>query len=200
MAAASSGASGRSEPSRQEFQLETWHLALLVLLVVVLCVASFHLGRRVERRSLGPALSPKNSSAGSRDANIEEVGDISRELTFFDTLEGNGPAPLQPPPRAPLAAAPGPARAPIASTASAGAAGPARRSVNEGIMIQVFASKDRAAAEAVRRRLRAKGYTALLVSGGGTHKIRVGPYADRVEAEKQAAILRDQEHLTTWIP
>jgi cell division septation protein DedD len=72
--------------------------------------------------------------------------------------------------------------------------------VNEGVMIQVFASKDRAAAEAIRKRLRGKGYTALLVSDAGSWKVRVGPYADREEAEKSAVVLREQENLKTWIP
>jgi len=67
-------------------------------------------------------------------------------------------------------------------------------------MIQVFASKDRSAAESIRRRLRTKGYTALLVPDRGTYKVRVGPYADREEAERAATILREQEKLTTWIP
>jgi cell division septation protein DedD len=52
----------------------------------------------------------------------------------------------------------------------------------------------------VRKRLREDGYTALMVSEGGTWKVRVGPYADRAEAERAAVRLRSEKGLTTWIP
>ncbi len=188
-------ASKEGDPAGQEFQLETRHLVLLVLLVVVLCAASFELGRWVERQNLGPAIplagmaGAAGAAGGGRDANVEDVGDISKDLTFFDTVAGDAPAPLQAPVRPAPRSSPDPA-----------VPGSTRRSVNEGVMIQVFASKDRAAADAVRKKLRAKGYTALLASSGGAYKVRVGPYADRAEAQRQAAILREQEHLTTWIP
>jgi len=90
---------------------------------------------------------------------------------------------------------------PVASSGGARRPEPAgRRSVGEGIMVQVLASKQRAPADELRQRLRRKGYTALLVVEEGTYKVRVGPYADREEAERAADVLRDQENLTTWIP
>jgi cell division protein FtsN len=196
----------------QEFQLETRHLVFLIALVVVLCVASFMLGRWVERQSLGPTLaSGAGSARGAPDAKIEDVGDVSKDLTFFDTLTGNEPAPLRPDtaPRATREVSAPPARAAedVARAATAGGAGapPAgsasgRRSVNDAVMIQVLVSKDRAAADNLRRRLRAKGYTVVLVPDRGSYKVRVGPYADREEAERVAGLLREQEHLSTWIP
>lgn len=200
------GTHGRKEGNEQEFQLETRHLVLMVALVVVLCVASFMLGRWVERQSLGPAPGGVLPAGRLADANIDDAGDVGRELTFFDTLKNQKQAPLEAPrttPPAAATAAPRPNRAspapsrPAPSTASAGSS---RRSVNEGVMVQVFASGDRAAADGIRRRLREKGYTALLVSERGSWKVRVGPYADREEAERAAAVLREQERLTTWIP
>lgn len=184
----------------QEFQLETRHLVLLVALVIVLCAASFLLGRWVERQSLGPAVSAIDR--GGADANIDDMGDVSKDLTFFDTLEGNKPAPLQATAgSASTAVTPrGMKTVPSTVATSPSTAGSSRRSVSEGVMIQVFASKDRASAETVRRRLRTKGYTAMLVPDRGTYKVRVGPYADHEEAERAAAVLRDQEKLTTWIP
>ncbi len=176
----------------QEFQLEARHLTFLVLVVVALCVASFMLGRWVERQSLGSAPAVA-SQLGDGDAKVEEMGDVAKELTFFDTLKTEKPVGLvgkpaqAAPPRSPSSTASAPVR-------SAG------RSVGEGVMIQVFASKDRAAADAVRKKLRGKGYTALLVSGDGSWKVRVGPYADREEAERAASVLREQEKLSTWIP
>ncbi len=174
--------------AQQEVQLETKHLALLVLLLVLLCLGSFQVGRWVERRSLGPAVSAGEGASG---AAVEDMGDVSEELTFFDTLQDEGRVPLERPNSLPPARESRAAAAPPRSSS---------RSVNEGVMVQVFASKDRAAAQAMRQRLREKGYTALLLSGDGTYKVRVGPYADREEAELQAAILRERENLKTWIP
>jgi cell division septation protein DedD len=200
---ADGGRGGPEGPPAQEFQLETKHLAFLILLVLVLCVASFLFGRWVERQSLGLGASSAGGIRRDADANVEDMGDVSKELTFFDTLKGDKSAPM-PQPSADRSTAP--ARSASTATAAAapprgaGSSGPPRRSVNEGVMIQVFASKDRAAADAIRKRLRARGYTALLVSEGGSWKVRVGPYADREEAQRSAAVLHEQEKLTTWIP
>jgi cell division septation protein DedD len=189
---------------QQEFQLETRHLVLLIALVLVLCVASFMLGRWVERQSLGPAIAGSAAGGKSGDAEVADMGDVSKDLTFFDTLEGNKPAPLEPPTSSRRSTTPVKPRTAATARTGADTASPPsvnpRRSVNEGVMIQVFASKDRAAADAIRRRLRSKGYTALLVPDRGTYKVRVGPYADREEATRAADILREQEKLTTWIP
>lgn len=198
---AAPGAGNESGRKEQEFQLETRHLVSLIALVVVLCVASFMLGRWAERQSLGPTL-PAAGAAGA-DSKIEDVGDVSKDLTFFDTLKDNTPAPLTPGAdvavagtgrMAAAAEPPGRQSAPPPST------GTQRRSVNEGVMIQVLVSKDRASAETLRKRLRSKGFTVAIIPERGAYKVRVGPYADREEAERIAGILQEQEHLHTWIP
>src|SRR5213593_4691709 len=97
------------EGTAQEFQLETRHLVLLIVIVIVLCVASFLFGRWVERQSLGAAIPSAASRGGDEDANIEEMGDVSKDLTFLDTLEGNRPAPLKPQPARSAPRPPGPA-------------------------------------------------------------------------------------------
>ena len=204
LAGRQSGGTG-AEGATQDFQLETRHMALLILLVVILCVASFMFGRWVERQRIGPQVSSAAGKAG--DPNIQDV-DISKDLTFFDTLKTEQVQPVAGGSASPSASAPSSASTagrsrttpPPAATSTATSRSDPRRSVSEGIMIQVFAGKDRAAAESIRKRLRAKGYTAILVSSGGTHKVRVGPYADRTEAQRAEATLREQEHLTTWIP
>lgn len=188
------------EASR-EVQLDARHLALSVVVVVALCVVSFLLGRWVERRSLGVAVAAEGAPAGRGEPLVEEMGDVSEDLTFFDTLGGDREVPLEtaaaPRESPPLAPAP---RGAGASRPESTAAATPRRSVAEGIMVQVLASRDRAAADALRRRLRSRGYTALLVREKGVYKVRVGPYADREEAKRAAILLRDREKLTTWIP
>jgi cell division septation protein DedD len=193
----------RAEETTREFQLETRHLAFLIVLVVALCLASFMLGRWVERQNRGPSVSELTKPEAG--AEVADAGDVAKDLTFFDSLKTDRPAPLETVretastrpsrPEMPVRSVPAPVPQPPAARPS-----DAKRSVNEGVMIQVFASKDRGAAESIRKRLRSRGYTALLVPDGGSWKVRVGPYADREEAERSAAILRQQENLKTWIP
>ncbi len=183
-----------ARPADSEFQIETRHLAFLIFIVVVLCVASFMLGRWVERQRLGPDLTALSAAEGG--GAIEEMGDVGEDLTFFDSLKSDQPVPLED--------AGTDARAPLPSVA-AGPGTPAtptgsRRSVEEGVFIQVLATAQRSAAASLRSRLRDRGYTALLVSESGTWKVRVGPYADREEAERAAQRLRELEGVTTWIP
>lgn len=197
----SSATGAETSKKEQEFQLETRHLVSLIALVVVLCVASFMLGRWVERQSLGTTI-PVSVSTGGENK-IEDAGDVSKDLTFFDTLKDNAPAPLTPTEevvagvteRTRSAADP-----PSRPGASTPASGTQRRSVNDGVMIQVLVSKDRASAEALRKKLRTKGFTVAIIPEGGAYKVRVGPYADRAEAERIAGILQVQERLRTWIP
>lgn len=185
-------AAPRGETGR-EFQLEVRHMAFLLLLVVVLCVASFMLGRWVERQSSGADM---EAIVEEGEARLEDGGDVARDLTFFDSLKNDQPVPLE-------AEASGtrPTMKPTASRPAAGSpARAARRSVEQGVFIQVIATAQRSAAESVRKRLRDDGYTALMVSEGGTWKVRVGPYADRAEAARAAVRLRAEKGLTTWIP
>lgn len=196
----SSATGAETSKMEQEFQLETRHLVSLIALVVVLCVASFMLGRWVERQSLGTTI-PVSISTGGENK-IEDVGDVSKDLTFFDTLKDNAPAPLTPAEQVVTAVAGMPTAAdpPSRPGTSTPAYGTQRRSVNDGVMIQVLVSKDRASAEALRKKLRTKGFTVAIIPERGAYKVRVGPYADRAEAERIAGILQVQEHLRTWIP
>lgn len=194
---AGGGMGAQDRDADREVQLETKHLALLTLLVISLCAGSFLLGRWVERRNPSSTAAAEPTTAVD-DPNVEEMGDVSRQLTFFDSLKDGRPAPLVP--SSESAGRPAMATAQGGSGRGSSPAPVSQRSINEGVMIQVFASKSRSAADAVRKRLRSKGYTALLVSEGGFHKVRVGPYADRVEAERSASVLREREGLETRIP
>jgi cell division septation protein DedD len=191
---------GRTEETAREFQLETRHLAFLIALVVALCLASFMLGRWVERQNRGPAVADLAKPEGG--GQVADAGDVAKDLTFFDSLKTDRPAPLETARETAPATRPPRPEMPVRAATAPPAPHPSdpRRSVNEGVMIQVFASRDKAAAESIRKRLRTRGYTALLVPDGGSWKVRVGPYADREEAERSAAVLRQQENLKTWIP
>jgi septal ring-binding cell division protein DamX len=68
--------------------------------------------------------------------------------------------------------------------------------------VQVLATRDRAIASSVVKRLGAKGYPAFLVSppaGQPFFKVHVGRYNDRAEAEKVSSRIKKEEQFQSWI-
>ena len=71
-------------------------------------------------------------------------------------------------------------------------------------MLQITALRDRSAAEALVKRLVDKGYPAFLVDPvpgepAALHRVRVGRYADRADAERIARQLEREEQFTPLI-
>lgn len=68
------------------------------------------------------------------------------------------------------------------------------------LTIQVGAFKERAAAEAIVKRLKGKGYSAYLVPASeGLFNVRVGSFTDREDAERVLAKLETQEKFKPFI-
>lgn len=107
------------------------------------------------------------------------------------------------------AATPTPAPAATPPPARAATPAPAARlprsvapSVAGSFSIQVGAFKDRAGADGVMVRLKAKGYPAYVVAstaGDGLFNVRVGGYVNRADAEAVQGKLRDQERFQPFI-
>lgn len=91
---------------------------------------------------------------------------------------------------------PTPTRAPAKATpAPRGKATPISR-----LTIQVGAFKDRAAAESIVKRLKAKGYSAYLVPvSEGLFNVRVGSFTEREDAERILSRLETQEKFKPFI-
>jgi DedD protein len=73
-----------------------------------------------------------------------------------------------------------------------------------GWMVQIAALRDRAAADAMVKRLSAKGYPTVVVepaagAPAASFRIRVGPYTDRAEAERVARRLEREEQFRPFI-
>lgn len=83
--------------------------------------------------------------------------------------------PVTPPP----AAKPAPAAAP-----------PATKPNDAGWFVQLNAFRTKGAADTFIRELKGKGYTASALSGDTLFKVRMGPYADRADADKMAGRLQ----------
>jgi len=107
------------------------------------------------------------------------------------------PAPRATPPVASAPRAPAPPRAvePAAAVAEALLAEPS----GSGFVVQVAAVRKRAEAEAMARRLSAKGYPTFVTTAGANFRVRVGKYNDRRQAEAIAGRLETEEHFKPWI-
>ena len=111
------------------------------------------------------------------------------------------------------AAAPAPATAPPptpkatvkAAPASAAAANPPAASAggNDGYVIQVAAMREHGDADAMAKRLSAKGYSAFVVAPGAAtptmYRVRVGKFKTKREAEAVASRLQKEEQFKPWI-
>jgi cell division septation protein DedD len=106
------------------------------------------------------------------------------------------PPVTEPVPAEPVAPAPTPAVAPVT-------AAPSRASFTEpagtGLVVQVAASRSRAEAETIARRLSEKGYPVFITTNAGNFRVRVGKYATAGEAEAIGARLEREEQFRPWI-
>jgi DedD protein len=80
---------------------------------------------------------------------------------------------------------------------------PAAEPAGSGFALQVTALRDRAEADAIARRLTAKGYSAYVVTPAAgapsVYRVRVGKFPTRREAEAVASKLQKEEQFTPWI-
>jgi cell division septation protein DedD len=69
--------------------------------------------------------------------------------------------------------------------------------------VQVAALNARSEAEAVAKRLAAKGYATYVVTPGGTtttvYRVRIGPFKTRRDADMVAAKLQKEEQIKPWV-
>ena len=132
-------------------------------------------------------------------------------LTYSERLESPTPLPddLREPARpvakpAPRPAAPAPAAAQAVRNPDLPAAAPALpEPPGNGFVVQVMAVNARGEADAVARRLTAKGYPAFVTTtGAGTsvsYRVRVGKYDTQREAEAVSTRLQKEEQFTPWV-
>lgn len=128
------------------------------------------------------------------------------DTTLLEDVGGRTPPPIveeappKPAPKAtPTQRAPTPAK-PEPRRAETTAPAPAPE---DGFVVQVFSSGDQTQATRVRDKLQTSGYSAFLspveVNTQTMYRVRVGPYADRAEAETAAARVKRDFKYETWI-
>ena len=136
----------------------------------------------------GAALRPEDEDPEDEDP----AGSRIDGLSYFERLRGAEPAPEA---------------LDFADARSAGRAEPAPGPVSEpgggSFVVQVMSVRGSAAAEDVKADLEAKGYPVVIEpmrrSPGALHRVRVGPYADRAEAELVSHRLQTEEQFRPWV-
>lgn len=189
---------GPDAPARpdtvREFRLEGLAIWGVFSVLAVLLVLAFWAGRLTAPGGGPSGESDVGAGAGSvaSPASPTEVP-VEETLSFFDRASGQG---QQAEPR--REASPGPA-----ASESEGRPAPAVRPSPGDWFVQVFAGRDRQAAELVSRQLRERGHPVRLDAeregSGSLYKVRVGGYRSREEADRAAATLRKEGSSGAWV-
>jgi DedD protein len=159
--------------------------------LLALLFGAFWAGRWFERQMSPPARGVARDSVG----NVAGEEPRADPLTFFDTLSGEGKAAEPQREARPRAAPPKAVAVAAEAPAPQGGGGP--------FYVQVFAGRDRRAAEEIVRSLSTRGYAVGVGSEkegeGALLKVRVGGYATRAEAQSAADKLAREGQQGAWV-
>jgi Cell division protein len=180
----------RAAPDPREIRIEGFRLWGAGLLLVAALLGAFWLGRTLGRRE-APAVAVPGSAEAAPPTVVEPEEET---ISFFDRAGGQGQV-LEPrreaasrESRPEPSASPPPASPPAPS-------GP--------WYVQIFAGRDRQAAELVARRHRGKGLAVRLDAEregtGSLYKVRVGGFPDREAADAAAERLRKEGASGAWV-
>ncbi len=146
------------------------------------------------------------------DSELTEIVAEPRQGTTLAEDVGSSPPRSSPPPPSPPRSSPPPSPPPPARQSSPPPPPPppapsttttSAPAAKEGFVIQVFSTRDEAAAERVLKQLRQGGYPAFLspvkVGAQVNHRVRIGPYTTRPPAKKAAEEVNGKYKLDTWI-
>ena len=179
----------------REFRLEGATLVVMVVVLVFALGGAFYVGRLVERRS-----HPQNSSASLAEdplANVAESeppADIDEASGMFDAGQ-SGEAELEPDREV---------RRGLGKPEEAGAAQPAAPPATTGAYyVQVWAGRDRQAAEVMVDKLQKEGYSVRLFSDRAENdtlfKVRVGGFETEDRARNMATELEQKGYRGAWV-
>jgi cell division septation protein DedD len=213
-----------------EIQLNGKQLVFLFMAATVVSVAIFLCGVlvgrgvRAEQASVGPAAGAALPVAALRPASSREQDAVGPDpvaappatgddLTYVNRLESRGKtsekiaSPSRPPAHEAGAkssgkpAVDGPNAAPAAGGPAAGPASALTEPSGAGFTLQVTALRERSEAEAIAKRLTAKGYSAYVMkpTSGAVYRVRIGKFKTRHDAEAIADKLQKEEQFTPWI-
>jgi cell division septation protein DedD len=202
--------------------------ATVVSVVIFLCGVLVGRGVRAERGVAADALDTIDSpvadvlpistaapAAPESDPRNAAPPPAVDELSYFNRLEQSQPAPetlkAVPPPPAAVdrtppgprpAANPKPAQPAKPATSNTAREAPASAS-DAGFAVQLAALNSRSEADAMAKRLTARGYEAYVLQPAGgapaIYRVRIGKYGTRREAESVAARLEKEGQFKPWV-
>ncbi len=162
-----------------------------------------------------PAPATPPATAAGSDPTAAAPPAPAEDLSYYDRLEKKNPPKDELKKEEPKAATPGPLRPRAAAKAASAAPAPAAavpvaaappaagEPAGPGYAVQIAALNVRGEADAIAKRLMAKGYAAyVLAPPSGTptvFRVRVGKFKTRREAETVAAKLKKEEQFAPWI-
>jgi len=123
------------------------------------------------------------------------------DLSYFNRLEKQSPAPEKLKPSAKTPATPPPTKAAAPPAPTPAPAAPSDAGGRQWA-VQVAAVTERSAADAIAKRLTSKGYAAYVVAptdGTSVYRVRVGRFNSQREAEPVKARLEREEQYKPWI-
>jgi cell division septation protein DedD len=177
-------------PEGREIRLEGPTLWFVLAFIGAALVLAFVAGRLT-----APAAEEEDGLAGTRGGTVAESAPaeipVEETLSFFDRAEGGGQ--VAEPRREASSRSPG---------GEPAVPGPASSTPGEWF-VQVFAGRDRQAAELVSRQLRSRNHPVRLDAeregSGSLFKVRVGGFASREEADRAADVLRREGSSGAWV-
>lgn len=205
----------RPDEGFHEIQLSGKQLVFLFMATTVVSVVIFLcgvlVGRGVRAEKQGDAVAPAQETSlpaapvpaaepPTPAADSAAQPPVADELSYYNRLGGDQPAQEnlkgEPPAPMPAEAAPPAPPQPAAATATAEA--------TSAYSVQVAAMRERGEADAIVKRLVAKGYPAYVVtpaagSPNTVYRVRVGKYQDRREAEQIVRRLAKEEQFRPFI-
>lgn len=215
----------------REVQLNGKQLVFAFMVATVIAVVVFLLGVLVGRglrptaqvdlttsaadSSSDPTLAAPSSSASPASSGDAPVS-TRESLDYAERLESPTPLPDDvgepaPSPTAKPPAASKPVPVPAAAPAPSAPAPPAAAKPDpslaepsgSGFVVQVMAVNTRAEADAVARRLAAKGYPAFVTTTGTgaqtNYRVRVGKFTTQREADAVSQRLQKEEQFKPWV-
>ncbi len=192
---------------RPELTVGPKQLVFLTMIAVFAAVVAFLCGVQVGRGLSAPALGGAGwpaafpaaavdglDIAGARTVPQDPSAPRLGGLSYFERLRGAGPVSETLEFAAPAGPAAGGAPDPP---------GPFAGAPPGAFVVQVMSVRGAAAARDVEADLEAKGYPVVVepMPGvpGALHGVGVGPFADRVEAERVSLRLRTEERFEPWV-
>jgi cell division septation protein DedD len=190
-------ADGRDSEVR-ELRLEGVGLFVIGGVLVAALAGAFFVGRWYERSvNPIPAAGLPSDDPLAHVVQTEDPAEVDDTATFFDTMQGQQAEPDR------ETAQPG---SPPVSAAPAGDSTPSpAKSPQAGgaYFVQVFAGRDRSAAEALVQQLQSSGHAVRIFTQregqGSLYKVRVGGFADEPAARVAAETLQKEGFAGAWV-